>query len=302
MHIPPDLCRQGRDLCQGFSLHTLGGHGVRTRAWGQDSLPLLHRSWHSQAATSPTSDKGFQLPEPHYSHIYTHPQTTPTVATTLSRNTSSPDMAPCAANLLSASADSLGLMGSPLSATNCSAESLMNSHITLPLEQRFNHLSLTSGTKDLILQHLPQTTCSDSGERCFGSSWAPGRNKISSVSKYLLNTLIFSWRIQPVFSVLAGSICTRNLLQDVDKMEAPSLTCRCRYHKGDAGVYHNHCPKSCTNLFCTYRVNQVSDSQNQKGLNHSRSRQGHSKCQQWAGRMEWCMLCAVPLQRSPPLS
>lgn len=175
----------------------------------------------------------------------------------------------------------------------------MNSHITLSLEQRFNHPSLTSGTKDLILQHLPQPTCSGSGERCFGNSWAPGRNKISSVSEYLLNTLIFCWRIQPVFSVPAESICTRNLLQDVDKMEAPSLTCRCRDQKGDAGVEHNHSPKSCTNLFCTYRVNEVSDSQKQKGLKHGRGRQGHSKCQQWAGRMEWCMLCAVPLQRSP---
>lgn len=123
-------------------------------------------------------------------------------------------------------------MGSPLSAINSSAKraqtgSLMNSHITLPLEQRFNHPSLTSNIQDLILQCLPQPGCSYSGERCFGSSWASGRTKtISSVSEYLLNTCIFCWRIQPVFSVLAASTCTRNLLQDVDKMEDPSLTRR----------------------------------------------------------------------------
>lgn len=208
---------------------------IKAHAGGQDSLCCtgagIPRQPHHQHQTRASSSQSLTT------HTYTHPQTTPTTATTLSRNTSSPDMAPacCKAPLCICRlprADGIPLSVPGTAQLRAQTGSLMNSHITLPLEQRFNHPSLTSGTKDLILQHLPQPACSDSGERCFESSWAPGRNKISSVSEYLLNTFIFCWRTQPVVHVLAESICTRNLLQDVDKMEAPSLTCRVQRSEG----------------------------------------------------------------------
>lgn len=65
---------------------------IKAHAQGNDSLPLLHTSRHSHGIT--IIRQGLPAPEPHYSHTYTHPQTTPAIATTLSKNSSCPDMAP----------------------------------------------------------------------------------------------------------------------------------------------------------------------------------------------------------------